>query len=647
MPAPSHGGTKPIHAVPFTKLSYADHRLLVDCGKRIANSQGEAERMGYHWRRHVSSIERCYPDRLALSPSKRYSADLIDDYVSHSLRTTSHKAVGDALRHIRQIYDTFYRDVDLSRLNYRIELLGSPSGKSRRRRTIPLDDLPPRFAKLIEPLLSGPPLNPNASYAEQQAFRTARRKRMGTRYTACGFWGALERAGVAWRHRPPASLICPDFLGVWRADIGNSDNRHKVLDRYRELSTAMGALVSPAAAAIIDKHAERFRAESSSSQCSTRIDKNEITSDDKLLYDELQILNTSLAKDDLDREPGEPNSVELDRQKPIRDAYRAFQRSLMKHAPEIWRQPRDKRDIKRAVNFYIEDLRLRCRPRTVANHLFLLQTALRHISPNRKYYFLSARIKELRKSDPAAPPKKPDISSKELKDIGAAMLEDAWRRIQDLRLCPYRYCPFGPLAEQFRDGLIIVIFANLPLRVRNLSALVLGISLQRNSRGRYTVVFPPELMKNNRSYFQSLPRAVCKLIDRYLRPLEATRYMDSTSVRELICPSSTSDALWLSRQGGGLHRGSIKRIVPEVIFNRTGQRISTHKFRRILATEAYERDPDSILVSALLSHMQSCSKLHYIDPEVRERRFAGRQITLEKMATQCLSRRSRVRSLAA
>src|SRR5262249_39041939 len=126
---------------------------------------------------------------------------------------------------------------------------------------------------------------------------------------------------------------------------------------------------------------------------------------------------------------------------------------------------------------------------------------------------------------------------------------------------------------QARDGMMIALLAARPLRIKNFTALRLGVHLTRREDGRWRLYVPPAETKNAETMDDVLPADIGLLLDRYQqadRPALLARRQTG---------SDSEDHLWISEDGLPMTSQSIRLRIREQTFKAFGVAISPHRFR--------------------------------------------------------------------
>lgn len=161
-------------------------------------------------------------------------------------------------------------------------------------------------------------------------------------------------------------------------------------------------------------------------------------------------------------------------------------------------------------------------------------------------------------------------------------------------------------AIDFRDGLLIALWACRPLRIANLGGIEIGRSLVRDSKG-YRLQFDASEMKAGRPFSCGWPRPLCHHLARYLehhRPLLLSRSRSG----------SDHPGLWASQHGRAMTCASVGQIIRIRTKAAFGAAVNPHLMRYMVATRVAEHQPEQIAdVAAILGHASlDTSERHYI-----------------------------------
>jgi integrase/recombinase XerD len=170
-------------------------------------------------------------------------------------------------------------------------------------------------------------------------------------------------------------------------------------------------------------------------------------------------------------------------------------------------------------------------------------------------------------------------------------------------------------AKTYRDGLIIALLAEIPLRLGTLTKLSMGKQLIRSGE-LWVLDIPAEDTKTRVSLDYSIPASLSARIDTYLQKF-----------RSRFPGAETQDALWLSlrKRGRPLTDSQIYRSIVQRSSAAFGFAVNPHRFRHAAATFWGERDPANVRGSKdLLGHASfRMTEKHY---NMAKSRIAGRRL---------------------
>lgn len=174
-------------------------------------------------------------------------------------------------------------------------------------------------------------------------------------------------------------------------------------------------------------------------------------------------------------------------------------------------------------------------------------------------------------------------------------------------------------ATLFRDGLMLCLLVQRPLRLANLTELTLGRDLEFYDAWRIRI--EDDQTKSGRAIECDWPSAIAAHLERYLavhRPaLLKKRPSDLRAGR-----------LWISKQGGPMTAAAVAYQVGSRTKDQFGSAINPHSFRHIAATAIATADPThSAAIAGVLGHSSlSASEKYYNRAQVlgaAERMHAG------------------------
>jgi len=159
--------------------------------------------------------------------------------------------------------------------------------------------------------------------------------------------------------------------------------------------------------------------------------------------------------------------------------------------------------------------------------------------------------------------------------------------------------------KTYRDGLMIALLASRPLRLRNLTGLILGRTLIR--RGEvWWIQIPAAETKTKTPIELPWPEMLAPQLEIYLV------HHRSAIVALRGTGSTASDALWLSMYGPPMNDNAIYIRIVARTREALGQAINPHLFRDAAATSIAIDDPAHIgIASRLLGHRSGSTTERY------------------------------------
>ncbi len=199
------------------------------------------------------------------------------------------------------------------------------------------------------------------------------------------------------------------------------------------------------------------------------------------------------------------------------------------------------------------------------------------------------------------------VPAKALYDLGIDLMDTAVAEGRD----PY----FA--ATQYRDGLLIAFLIARPVRMRNLSSIILGKQLVHDGDG-YWLRFNADDTKNHAEIDMPIPAEVCQRINVYLtqhRPVLLSRRKEGTT---------KTLALWVSRWGEPMQEHAFRDQIKLRTKAAFGHKVWPHLFRDCAATSMAIEDPENVrLAAALLGHNTfATTEKYYVMAQTLE---AGKQ----------------------
>lgn len=238
---------------------------------------------------------------------------------------------------------------------------------------------------------------------------------------------------------------------------------------------------------------------------------------------------------------------------------------------------------KAVLREYITAMEGTVSPGTVRHRLLNLERALAVIDPKSDRHLLRAAVKRFT-SPPDRSRKRERLQhSAQLAELGFKLMEAAEQGRDPIT---------RRNAALFRTGLQIALLAMRPLRMRNFSALVIGVHMLRDRDG-WVIRIPGSESKNHRPIETSVPRALQSAIDRYIdhyRPLLAgDRYH--------------GPRLWLGYRFDPQSAHTLQLAIVRETERAFGLPVNPHLFRDCAATSIAIDDPTSVRIAAsVLGH---------------------------------------------
>lgn len=245
------------------------------------------------------------------------------------------------------------------------------------------------------------------------------------------------------------------------------------------------------------------------------------------------------------------------------------------------------------VNAFVAELQNRVRSVTVWNSVYKLRRAAQVIAPGADFEWLTEIEKDL--ALVMRPRSKADrlVLTERLVEAGLTLVREAEM--------------FGKTAQAraagVRNGLLIVLLALHPIRIKNFAALSIGDSFL-NIEGRWWLHTPSENTKSHRVDERQVPEFITDAVNRYVK----------THRPILCCGDAKQTALWLSSTTGRqLTTKNLGTLISKLTRETIGVDVSPHLFRNAGAsTAAVYGGNHPHLASALLNHR---------DPRITEEHY--------------------------
>lgn len=177
-------------------------------------------------------------------------------------------------------------------------------------------------------------------------------------------------------------------------------------------------------------------------------------------------------------------------------------------------------------------------------------------------------------------------------------------------------------APFYRDGLMIALLIQRPLRLRNLGALRIDHSLVFDD-GCARIRFSREETKKGRPIDVTVPQSLISHLEAYL-----------SDVRPIFLRRAAQDEgwLWLTRRGRRMREVDITIRISRLTQQHLGRAISPHLFRDCAATEIALEDPTHIgITKDVLGHATLASSQKYYNQATSFTAFARHQDVIQRL----------------
>ncbi|OAN49407.1 hypothetical protein A6A04_19465 [Paramagnetospirillum marisnigri] len=262
-------------------------------------------------------------------------------------------------------------------------------------------------------------------------------------------------------------------------------------------------------------------------------------------------------------------------------AWLQFENRLAPDAP-----PEDRVTPERITRF-VEQLIKRVSPVSVAMMVGALVRMMAVLRPETDWAWMRRLYQDLKAwAEPSRDKRAAVVSAKALLDLGLRLMDTA----EDGDPDPY----FA--ATQYRDGMLISLLITRPVRMRNISSIVLGVNLVSDGTGCW-LRFPQEETKTGVEIDMPIPDALIGRLEHYLikhRPVLLARREKGTHM-----PMS----LWVSRWGTAMAENAIRTQIKKRTMAAFGHAVWPHLFRDCAATSMAVESPENVrLAAGLLGH---------------------------------------------
>ena len=158
-------------------------------------------------------------------------------------------------------------------------------------------------------------------------------------------------------------------------------------------------------------------------------------------------------------------------------------------------------------------------------------------------------------------------------------------------------------AIMFRNGLMIIMETQIPMRRANFAGLRIGHNMWRH-HGRYHVEIDGSYMKNGRDYQCQFSTSLTAEIDFYINDVRPILRAG------LSCPDE--GAFWIGRRGESMKGEALSVRVRELTRKHLGIPLALHSFRHSVATDIALLVPENVgIIKSVLGHSSPLSAQHY------------------------------------
>jgi integrase len=266
---------------------------------------------------------------------------------------------------------------------------------------------------------------------------------------------------------------------------------------------------------------------------------------------------------------------------------------LAKEHPEALTLPPAARVTRQTVKQYVLAMRRNCTETTIGHELNRLYLTVVAAKPDEDWRWLSGLVARIRKR--AIPLPKPYALSVDLYTLGLDLMKEARNQAALFERVVLAQ------AEKFRDGLMIAMLAEAPMRRDGFSKLCLNDNFVKIG-GRWRIYLLPELVKTKMRENFEISVELSSCVDEYV-----------AIYRPAFPNANAHNGMWpyLDRP---MTDKMVRRYVSKHTERRLGTAISPHGFRRGAASFIAKADPSNIRVAKdlLQHHTFSITEQHYI-----------------------------------
>jgi integrase len=153
---------------------------------------------------------------------------------------------------------------------------------------------------------------------------------------------------------------------------------------------------------------------------------------------------------------------------------------------------------------------------------------------------------------------------------------------------------------QYRDGLLIAIFASRARRLRSMALLRIGYELFRFEE-HYRVELQPDRVKTRKYDIFGLPERLTPYMEHYL-----------SAIRSVLLANQIHEMVWVKQDGKPLSAKGIQAAICKRSKKRFGTTFGPHRFRHAIASTAPLQAPEMPgLAAPLLGISSAVVEAHY------------------------------------
>jgi integrase len=305
------------------------------------------------------------------------------------------------------------------------------------------------------------------------------------------------------------------------------------------------------------------------------------------------------AADPFDEVAGRGSELRPRSKEHFRYGYARWLAWLVREMPEVLAEAPAERVTRERIKAYAGALGKTMKPASVASYIAWLFFACNYMFPSKNWDWLREVKTRLETNAPRRPHKAMPFDSVTLQDLGLTMMDEADASLVNLDRTDQTQ--IRDLIELYRDGLIIALLALTGLRRRNLQSLTIGDSIER-AGDVWRISIESRNSKTGLAIDINLPASISLRIGYYVG-----------EVRALFPGASSHCGLWCAWTGRPVTDDALYRLFKRRVFERTGNDLTLHDARRILATSIAVFDPgNAAAASQALGHVnERVTERHY------------------------------------